>query len=295
MNTRDESLTNADFNRLRGLIYEEAGINLGAEKKTMLEIRLRRRWHGLHHSSCAQYCEFVFSPEGRKRELVHLIDAVTTNKTDFFREPGHFDFLVAKALPELAASYGARRKSLVWSAGCSTGEEPYTLAMVLSEYEQSHPGFQFKLLATDISTAVLDKARMGVFKSEVVRPVPQPLQRKYLMRSREPGSDLLRITPELRAAVEFRRVNFMDADFAIAETPEIIFCRNVIIYFDRPTQFRLLDKLTRLLAPGGYFFAGHSESLQGMDLPLAPAGTAVYRKVENGLRRQSARPDPAPR
>jgi chemotaxis protein methyltransferase CheR len=169
------------------------------------------------------------------------------------------------------------------------------MAMVLSEYARSHPGFQFGVLATDVSTAVLDQARMGVFKSEVARPVPQALRRKFFMRSREPGSDLLRIVPELRASVEFRHLNFMDADFGLTETPEIIFCRNVIIYFDRPTQFRLLEKLTGLLAPGGYFFAGHSESLQGMDLPLVPAGTAVYRKVEDGLRLRSARPDPAPR
>jgi chemotaxis protein methyltransferase CheR len=295
MSTRNETLANADFNRLRNLIYEEAGINLGVEKKTMLEVRLRRRLHHLQHSSCTEYCEYVFSPEGRKRELVHLIDAVTTNKTDFFREAGHFDYLTAKALPDLAARHGIRRKSLVWSAGCSTGEEPYTLAMVLSEYAQSHQGFQFSVLATDISTAVLDKARKGIYRSEVVAPVPQPLRRKFFMRSREPDSDLVRVVPELRAAVEFRRVNFMDAEFALTETPEIIFCRNVIIYFDRPTQFRLLEKLTGLLAPGGYLFSGHSESLQGMDLPLAPAGTAVYRKVENGSRGRCAKPDPAPR
>ncbi len=283
MNTRNESLANADFDRLRSLIYDEAGIHLGAEKKTMLEIRLRRRWHSLQHSSCAEYCEYVFSQEGRKRELVHLIDSVTTNKTDFFREAGHFDFLVSKALPELTETFG-RRKVLVWSAGCATGEEPYTLAMVLSEYVQSHPGIQFSVLATDISTAALEKARLGIYKSDVVAPVPQLLRRKFFMRSRQPGSDLLRVVPELRAAVEFRRVNFMDADFALTETPDIVFCRNVIIYFDRPTQCRLLGKLTRLLAPGGYFFAGHSESLQGMNLPLAPVGTAVYRKVENGMR-----------
>jgi len=295
MSTPNESLANADFNRLRSLIYEEAGINLGSEKKTMLEIRLRRRLHSLQHASCAEYCEYVFSPEGKKRELIHLIDAVTTNKTDFFREAGHFDYLASKALPDLAAIYGDRRTCLVWSAGCSTGEEPYTLAMVLSEYAGSHPGFQFKVLATDVSTTALDKARMGVFKSEVTGPVPPPLRRKFFMRSREPGSDLLRIIPEVRAAVEFRRLNFMDADLGLTETPEIIFCRNVIIYFDRPTQFRLLRKLTRLLAPGGYFFAGHSESLQGMDLPVTSAGTAVYRKVEHGSYSRSAGHDPAAR
>jgi chemotaxis protein methyltransferase CheR len=134
------------------------------------------------------------------------------------------------------------------------------------------------VLATDISTAVLTKAAMGIFKSELLVPVRQDLRKKYFMRSRDPESDLLRVVPELRALIEFRRVNFMDSDFGLAEMAEIIFCRNVIIYFDRPTQVRLLEKLTRQLAPGGYFFAGHSESLQGMDLPLVPVAPAVYRK-----------------
>ena len=280
--TRNESLSNTDFDRLRKLIYSESGISLGSEKKTMLEIRLRRRLRTLELDSCGAYCNYLFAAEGGTAELVHLIDAVSTNKTDFFREPGHFDFLVSRALPDLAARHGASRKSLVWSAGCSTGEEPYTLGMVLSEYAQGRPGFQYSVLATDISTDVLAKARAGVFKLEAANPVPQALRRKYFMRSRDRGSDLLRIVPELRARVEFRRLNFMDADFGLTEAPEIIFCRNVIIYFDRATQVRLLRKLIRQLAPGGYFFAGHSESLQGMDLPLTPAGTSVYKKVEDG-------------
>ena len=167
---------------------------------------------------------------------------------------------------------------MIWSAGCSTGEEPYTIAMVLSEYAQDVPGFRFSVLATDISTAVLAKAAMGIFKSDVVKPIPPGLLRKYLMRSRDHESDQVRVVPELRGLVEFRRLNFMDADFGLPEMPEAIFCRNVIIYFDRPTQLRLLQKLVRNLAPGGYFFAGHSESLQGMDLPLLPVAPSVYRK-----------------
>jgi len=246
----------------------------------MLEIRLKRRLRSLDFSSYAEYCSYLFAPATRDGELVHLIDAVTTNKTDFFREPEHFEYLTNKALPSLNARNGQARKSLVWSAGCSTGEEPYTLAMVLSEYAQARSGFRFGVLATDISTEVLEKARAGIFKSDVVRPVPQNLRKKYLMRSRDPSSDLFRVVPELRTTIEFRRLNFMDADLGLSESPEIIFCRNVIIYFDRATQIRLLEKLVRLLAPGGYFFSGHSESLQNMDLPLISVGTAVYRKCD---------------
>jgi chemotaxis protein methyltransferase CheR len=274
----EENLSSANFEKLCSLIYAESGINLNAEKRTMLEIRLKRRLRSLEFSSYAQYCTYLFAPDTRDAELVHLIDAVTTNKTDFFREPDHFDYLTSKALPELDAQNGPNRRLLVWSAGCSTGEEPYTLAMLLSEYAQGRPGFQFGILATDISTQVLDKARAGIFKADVVRPVTQSLRKKYLMHSRDPGSDLFRIVPELRTKIEFRRLNFMDADLGLSESPEIIFCRNVIIYFDRPTQVRILGKLVRQLAPGGYFFAGHSESLQNMDLPLVSVGTAVYRK-----------------
>jgi chemotaxis protein methyltransferase CheR len=279
MSRRSEELTNPDFKRVRTLIYDESGINLTSEKKTMLEIRLKRRIQRLN-LSFAEYCKYVFTTEGRESELIYLIDAVTTNKTDFFREAEHFEFLTAKALPTLAASKGSRRTSLVWSAGCSSGEEPYTLAMVLTEYAEANPGYQFSVLATDICTAVLEKASMGIFKSELVAPVPGAFLRKYFMRSRDPKSDLVRVIPELRALVEFRRLNFMDADFGLSEAPEIIFCRNVIIYFDRATQAELLKKLIRQLRPGGYFFAGHSESLQGMDLPLLLAGPSVYRKVE---------------
>lgn len=276
--SKSEGLSSADFERLRSLIYTESGITLSSDKKTMLEIRLKRRLKALHLPTLAEYCKHVFGPSGLENELVQLIDVVTTNKTDFFREAGHFDFLALNALPDLARRNGASRTSLIWSAGCSTGEEPYTLAMVLSEYAHSSPGFRFSVLASDISTEVLAKASMGIFKSEAVKPVPLPLQRKYLMRSRDPESDLVRVVPEVRALIEFRRVNFMDASFDLPQTPEIIFCRNVIIYFDRQTQERLLQKLTRALAPGGYFFAGHSESLQGMDLPLIPVAPSAYRK-----------------
>ena len=278
MNNPNENLSPANFEKICSLIYTESGIKLTSEKRTMLEIRLKRRLRNLEFSSYAEYCSYLFAPETRDGELVHLIDAVTTNKTDFFREPDHFEYLTSKALPELDARNGPNRRLLVWSAGCSTGEEPYTLAMVLSEYAQSRSGFQFSILATDISTAVLDKARAGIFKSDVVRPVTLNLRRKYLMHSRDPSSDLVRVVPELRQKIEFRRVNFMDSDYGLSEAPEIIFCRNVIIYFDRATQIRLLGKLVRQLAPGGYFFAGHSESLQNMDLPLASVTTAVYRK-----------------
>lgn len=277
MHTQEEALSGRDFSRLCAFVYEEAGIRLGPEKKTMLEGRLKRRLRSLNLASYRRYCDYLFTPEGQRDETVAFIDVVTTNKTDFFREPGHFAFLTERALGEMTA--GAEgRPLLIWSAGCSSGEEPYTLAMVLSEYAESRPGFGFRILATDISTRVLDKARLGIYTTENVEPVPPEMRKKYLMRSREPGSNQVRVVPELRRLVEFRRLNFMEADYALTAKADAIFCRNVIIYFDRPTQEAILRKLTRWLVPGGYLFVGHSETLHEMTLPVTPVAPALYRR-----------------
>jgi len=210
MTSHADSLSSRDLNRLCRLIYEQSGITLGAEKQIMLEGRLKRRLTSLHLPSYRDYCDYLFDGSGHDaEEMVHLIDAVSTNKTDFFREKTHFEFLAATLLPEFTIQHGSARELLIWSAGCSTGEEPYTLAMVLSEYQQSHPAFRFRLLATDISTAVLAKAELGIFHSDVVRPVPSELRRKYFMRSRDRESSLLRVIPELRQAIEFRYLNLM--------------------------------------------------------------------------------------
>ena len=282
MSARDESISNADFARLCSLIYKQAGIVLNADKRTMLELRIKRRVRSLELDSYGQYCDYLFGPHGHKEELVHFLDVVSTNKTDFFREPEHFDFLIKKAVPELMARNQSGRPLSIWSAGCSTGEEPYTLAMVLKEWEEAHRGFRFRILATDLSTTVLAKAARGVFTDEVVRPVPAILQRKYFMRSRNRDSNTLRIVPELRQLIEFRRLNFMDGDYGLSQKADVIFCRNVIIYFDRATQEQIMQKLAAQLVPGGYAFVGHSETLHDMDLPLVPVAPALYRKRHAG-------------
>jgi chemotaxis protein methyltransferase CheR len=153
--------------------------------------------------------------------------------------------------------------------------------MVMNEFGQTHPGFHFRVFATDISTTVLAKAEMGVFSEEVVRPVSDDLRRKYFMRSRDRNSRLLRVVPELRHIVEFRRLNLKDSDYGITDKVDVIFCRNVIIYFDRATQEQILQRLTHYLLPGGYLFVGHSEALHGMDLPLAPIAPALYRRIDD--------------
>ena len=277
----EEGLSTRDFARLRELIYTETGICLSPEKKTMVEVRLKRRLRTLNMATYAQYCDFVFGCKGMKEELIFLINVITTNKTDFFREPLHFEFLAQKALPELAAN---GHSIVVWSAGCSSGEEPYSLAIVLSEYAAAHPGFHFRILASDISTDMLERAEMGIYSSECVAPIPLALKRKYLLRSRDSQSPRVRVAPELRKLVDFRRLNFMDSDYMLAEKVDAIFCRNVLIYFDRATQESILRKLVHNLTPSGYLFVGHSETLHDMDLPVIPVAPALYRKAHAGLR-----------
>ncbi len=274
------ALSRNDFDRLSAFIRAECGIKLSEQKRIMLEARLRKRLRALGIESFGEYCNFLFSPEGLEQEKLHMIDVVTTNKTDFFREPKHFDYLTQHAIPELFRIHGAgmRQGLSIWSAGCSTGEEPYTLAMVLTEYAQSQPGFRFSILATDISTRVLEKAFRAVYKEERVGLMPASMKKKFLMRSKERERGLVRVVPELRSCVEFRRLNFMDSNFGIDSSFDIIFCRNVIIYFDRPTQQKVLQTIYRHLKPGGYLFMGHSETLSSLSIPLASVGSMVYRK-----------------
>jgi chemotaxis protein methyltransferase CheR len=278
VSVREDCLSTRDFARLARLVYEQTGIRLGQEKRTMLEARLRRRLRDLNLDSCSQYCAYLFDPGRPAEEMVRFIDVVTTNKTDFFREPQHFDFLARVALPRRTAVTGNDRPLQIWSAGCSSGEEPYTLAMVLSEYAEAHAGFRFSILATDISTTVLDRAQSAIYTSDTLEPVPAGLRRKYLLRSRDRESDRVRIAPEIRTAISFRRLNLMDADYAIQPPADVIFCRNVMIYFDRPTQEKVLNRLARCLLPDGFLFVGHSESLHDLKVPLQPVAPAVYQR-----------------
>lgn len=279
MTEQIDSLSARDLDRVCSLVYQHSGINLNAEKRIMLEGRLKRRMTSLKLDSYSEYCKYLFAGDRDPNEITQLIDAVSTNKTDFFREKEHFEVLLAKVLPALAARNGTVREMVLWSAGCSSGEEPYTLAIVLTEYARLHPAFRFRILATDISTSVLEKAQRAVFTAEVVNPVPPELRRRFFLRSKDRKSNLLRVVPELRQKIEFRHLNLME-DFALPEPADVIFCRNVIIYFDRPTQERLFRKFARQLVNGGYVFVGHSESLHHMDVPLVPVAPAVYRKAD---------------
>jgi chemotaxis protein methyltransferase CheR len=268
------------FAQLAEFITSELGIKMPESKISLVQSRLLRRVRELGLQSIDEYCERLFSPAGAAEERIHFINAITTNKTDFFREAQHFTYLTETVLPELESSRRAwaDRRLAVWSAACSSGEEPYTLAMILSEYAARHPGFDFRILATDVSTKVLKLAKDGIYTAQQIVPVPRDLRRKYLLHGQGDQRSLMRITPALRRSISFHRLNFIDDDYGVSEMFEVIFCRNVLIYFDRPTQEAVVSKLCRNLSPGGYLFVSHSESLLGMNLPLVALRASCFRK-----------------
>ncbi len=268
----------SDFNKLSNFIYDEYGIKLTPVKKTMLESRLQKRLTALQIDSYKEYCDLVFSTQGKQQELIHMIDLVTTNKTDFFREPAHFDFLTTQILPEFINS-NPNKQLKVWSAGCSSGEEPYTLAMVLNEYAVNTQPFNYTITATDLSTQVLNKAITAVYSEERIAGIPLQLKRKYFLKSKDPQKKTVRVIPQLRNKVNISRLNFIDEVLNISADFDIIFCRNVIIYFDKNTQEKVINKLCEKLKPGGFFFLGHSESITNMRVPLEQLKPTVFQKL----------------
>ena len=205
-------LSDRDFNRFSAFIYEVCGIKLSLVKKTMLSARLQKRLRQLHLDSFSAYLDYVLSPDGQAAELNHMIDVVSTNKTDFFREAKHFDVMTSLVLPDYVQrmTHSSHKTLRVWSAGCSSGEEPYTLAMVLDDFFAKYPGLDYAILATDICTEVLAKAEEAIYTDEVVAPVSPVLRNKYLMKGKGTHQGFHRVVPELRRKVVFERLNFMD-------------------------------------------------------------------------------------
>jgi chemotaxis protein methyltransferase CheR len=275
-------MTAQDFERLSHFIYSHCGIKMPTVKRIMLESRLQKRLRLLNLSSFRDYCDFIFKSPNGSSELVHMIDAVTTHKTDFFREPVHFAFLSEIVFPEFMQGGNSRMRSpfTVWSSACSSGEEPYTLALVMSEFGRQNPGFKFTIMATDISTRVLDKAKDGIYDENQISMIPLPLKQRYFLRSKDRTKGQVRVVSELRSSIAFQRLNLMEEQYSMREASlDAIFCRNVIIYFDRPTQCTVLTRLCRHIKRDGYLFLGHSETVHGFDLPLIRMSSTIYRKV----------------
>ncbi len=267
-------LSDAEFSQLGAFVERRCGIRVSESKRTMLEGRLRRRLRHLGLDNFGDYCALVLGGKAED-EVALMIDEVTTNKTDFFREPQHFNYLTSHAIPALQRE--GQRELRCWSSACSSGEEPYTLAMVLSEAALSTPGLRWQILASDISTEMLDRARGATYGEDRIEPVPAPIRKRYLLRRRD-GAAQVRIVPQLRDRVRFRQINLLDRDYLLGGPLEVIFCRNVFIYFRKELQAAILERFCRALIPGGYLFLGHSETIQGFDVPLVQVAPTIYRK-----------------
>ena len=277
-------LSEGTFTELGRFIHSRFGIKMPPSKRHMVESRLRKRLAHLGMDNYDAYCRYLFSPEGNRDELGEFIDQITTNKTDFFREPSHFTFLEQHVLPDLVRNTpgGSGRHLRIWSTACSRGHEPYSIAMVVSEFTSGHPGaaLSYSILGTDISNRVLEESRRAVYVHDEIVPVAMALRKKYLLRSRDQRSSLVRVVPALRQRVRFRQINLVGGCYDIRPGLDIVFCRNVMIYFDRETQQRILTGICEKIHAGGYLFMGHSEVIHGQALPLKAVAPTIYQKTD---------------
>ncbi len=270
-------LKQKDFKRLSKFIEDELGIRMPEIKKVMLESRLHKRLRTLSINSYSDYCDFLFSEKGMKNELPFMIDVVTTNKTDFFREPDHFIYLENNVvLPLLQTNQPVHLD--IWSSASSTGEEVYTLSMVLHQIRFEHPQLHFTLFGTDISQEVLQKARRGIYHESRIENIPLAQKKKFFLRSKDKNSEQVKVKPFLQENMQFRQLNLMDNDYRINKKFHVIFCRNVLIYFPQEKQKKILMQLYNHLHPGGYLFLGHSETITGLNLPYLSVAPTIYQK-----------------
>ena len=278
--TKSIELTDDEYRTISSYIEKTVGIRMPEVKRIMVQSRLFGRLKALGLSNFSDYIDYAFNRDKSGNEIILLTDALTTNKTEFFRENDHFQYLSSTVLPEIASR--GIKTPVIWSAGCSSGEEVYTISIVLREFMRAHIGAfsNYHLFATDISTKVLDKAVNAVYDEVSIESIPYEQKKLYFLKSTDRAAPKVRINPELRSCVTFRRLNFMDKAYNIKETFNAIFCRNVLIYFDKPTQEAIISKLIRHLEPGGFLFLGHSETILSMKLPLKTVAPTVYRKTE---------------
>ncbi len=260
-------LSAADFSRVRRIAYERAGLAIPAGKEGLVRSRVSKRLRERRIPTFHAYLDAVEQESGD--ELVQLIDLLTTNKTDFFREQAHFDYLTSTVIPSVVARGTPLR---IWSAGCSSGEEPYTISMVLRE--QLPARYDFRILATDISTRVVASAKKGVYTQQQLGDVSAARRARWFTPTPDGGASAL---PELRAPISFAHLNLM-ASWPMSGPFDVIFCRNVMIYFDKPTVTTLVSRFFDLLAPGGHLFIGHSESLTAIEHRYRYVQPAVYAK-----------------
>ena len=260
------------------LIYRHSRIKLGSDKQALLSSRLTKRLRSIGLSSFDKYCAVLRSPQSQD-EIEELLDLISTNHTRFYREPDHFDYLIAKILPPLIPTLIARHSPLrVWSAASSSGEEPYTLAIVLSEFLRAFPAVDWQICASDISNRVLTAAKQGVYRMDAVEPVPPDLLKRYFQKGFGAQEGKCRVRSELRDKVRYERINLFQHEYPIPLQQHVIFCRNVMIYFDIPSREQAVKRMSHYLAPGGYLIVGHSESLMGINHGLKSIRQGIYQK-----------------
>jgi chemotaxis protein methyltransferase CheR len=267
-----QELSDREFSRFRDIIYEESRIKLSEMKKALVQARLMMRLRELKLTGYREYYDYLM--EHYDAEIVNLINCITTNKTDFFRESKHFDFLKEEVLPRFDASH--RTKMRLWSAGCSTGEEPYSIAITIFEHYRGAPPRDIRILATDIDTAVLDVARKGVYKASILETVDPETSRRYFLRGTGENEGLYRVKDAVKSIVHFRRLNLLDENYPMNGPFDVIFCRNVIIYFDKETQRVLFNRFRNYIANDGYLFVGHSETLAGVTDKFSFIKNTIY-------------------
>jgi chemotaxis protein methyltransferase CheR len=266
------------YRTLAALVYQHSRIRLGPDKQPMLANRLRKRLRALGLTSYEEYGAVLHSAHGPD-EIEQLVDLISTNHTRFFREPEHFTFLTGRVLPELVSRLAGERSSLrMWSAAASSGEEPYTLALVLAEYFRENPAVEWQIEASDISHRMIEHAEQGIYALDRGHALPPELLRRYFQRGVGAREGTCRVKTELRQRVRFHRVNLFQAEYPVAREQHVIFCRNVMIYFDPASRATLVQKLARHLAPGGFLVIGHSESLLGIRHDLESVRQSVFRK-----------------
>lgn len=264
-------LQDQEFTQFRDMIYRIAGINMSPAKKQLVSSRLAKRLKHHNFTSYGEYFRLINSPHG-KAELQVAVDSLTTNETHFFREPKHFDFLRQRIIPARKVGRGIR----IWSAACSSGEEPYSIAMILDELLGNEP---WEVVASDIGTHVLDKARKGLYPTERIPEIPKHYLSRYCLKGIGEHDGTFLIEPSLRERVRFMQHNLTEIPDKLGEF-DVIFLRNVLIYFDQETKRQVISRLLPLLRPGGYFLVGHSESLNGVTEDVQSVVPAVYRKAE---------------
>jgi chemotaxis protein methyltransferase CheR len=276
----DFVISDREFELFRALVHERTGISLGPHKRHLLRARLGRRLRALGLATFAAYYEYLTDAAGGGDEMVSFINAITTNKTDFFREAHHFEYLGGR-WAQARRSDGdrtGRRRLRLWSAASSSGEEVYTLAMVLAEAKLVPPAWDTRLLASDIDTDMLAQTSAAIYPMDRIGPVPPELLKRYFLRRADRLSDEVRIRQELRALVTVRRINLAEAQWPIRTRFDVIFCRNALIYFDRAMQKSILEHLLGYLEPGGLLFLGHAESVYGLVEDLAHLGNTIYAR-----------------